>query len=264
MTDKPREPRFRILVAAVLTAAIGGMFLSGEFRNQAGAPLSTAVDQRVAQEAPPVAAAPAPDEILTYTGRDPFARDQEEKKAAQKPPAADPLTPAAPSVTPLTPGAGVTVSAGNAASPVSGVGSTRTSPVGGRNDDDPDPGDVIRRVPQPDEPNVVEPVPVDPVAVDDGGYAGSPVPDGSVEGDGKQGNGKGKPSKPKHGGAPPYQAYERAKEKPWKDRGHKGQSARPGRRVGQSRSGWRGNGHGWGWKARCDESHPSSNGHCRR
>ena len=279
MTRTPREPRFRILVAAVLTAAIGGMFLSGEFRNQAGAPLSSAADQPVAQQAPPVAVAPSPDEILTYTGRDPFARDQEEKKAAPKPPAADPLTPVAQGVTPLAPSAGVTVSAGNAASPVSGVGST-TSPVSGRGVDDPDPGDVIRRVAQPDEPNVVEPVPVDPVPVDpvpvdDGVYAGSPQPDLTADGTGKLRNGKGKPdkpkpgkgepAKPKHGDAPPYQAYERAKEKPWKDRGHKGQSSRPGRRVGQTRNGWRGNGHGWGWKAaRCDESHPSSNGHCRR
>ena len=259
MDRRPREPRFRFLVAVILTAAIGGMFLTGEFRNQAGAPPSSApADQRVAQQAPPVATAPSSDEILTYTGRDPFARDQEEKKAAQKPPAADPLTPVAQGVTPLAPGAGVTVSVGDAASPLSGAGSTRKSPITGRGDDDGDDPDVVVNEPLPDEPNVVDPVPVDPVPVDDAGYAGSPEPDG------KSGKGKGKPAKPRHDDAPPYQAYERTKEKPWKDRGHKGQSSRPGRRVGQTRNGWRGNGHGWGWKARCDESHPSSNGHCRR
>ena len=266
MERRPREPRFRILVAAVLTAAIGGMFLAGEFQNQASVPLSSApADQRVAQQAPPVATAPSSDEILTYTGRDPFDREQEEKKAAQKPPAADPLTPVAQGVTPLAPGAGVTVSAGNPASPHSGVGSIRNSPISGRGDDDgDDPDVVVRRVPLPDEPNVVEPNVVEPVPVDDGGYAGSPQPDVTADGSGKSRTGKGKPDKPKHGDAPPYQAYERTKEKPWKDRGHKGQSSRPGRRVGQTRNGWRGNGHGWGWKARCDESHPSSNGFCRR
>ncbi|HEV3364362.1 MAG TPA: hypothetical protein VG795_09520, partial [Acidimicrobiia bacterium] len=203
---------------------------------------------------------------LTYKGRDPFTRNQEEKKASQEAPAADPLTPVAQGVTPLAPSAGATVSAGNAASPLSGVGATRNSPITGRGDDDGDDPDVVVKVPLPDEPNVVEPLPVNPVPVDDGAV-GSLQPDGTADGDGKWGKSekaKDKPDKPKHGDAPPYQAYERAKDKPWKDRGHKGQSSRPGRRVGHTRNGWRGNGHGWGWKARCDESHPSSNGHCRR
>ncbi|HEX2088955.1 MAG TPA: hypothetical protein VHI54_03335 [Actinomycetota bacterium] len=270
MATTPREPRFRILVAVVLTAAIGGMFLAGEFRNQAGAPLSSApADRRVAQQAPPVATAPSADEILTYNGRDPFTRDQEEKKASQKPPAADPLTPVAQSVTPLAPSAGVTVSVGNAASPLSGVGSTRTSPVTRRGDDDGDDLDVVVKVPRVDEPTVVDPLvdpmPVYPVPVADGGGAGSPEPDGTLDRGGKWGKTKNKPAKAEHGEAPPYPAYQPTKEKSWKDRGHKGQSSRPGRRVGQTRSGWRGKGHAWGWKAaRCDESHPSSNGHCRR
>ena len=278
MATMPREPRFRILIAMVLTAAIGGMFLAGEFRNQAGAPLLSApADRRVVQEVAPVATAPSADEILTYTGRDPFTRNQEEKKASQEAPAAEPLTPAAQGVTPLAPSAGVTVSVGNAASPLSGLGSTRRSPIARAGDDDGDDPDVVVKVPTPDVPTVIEPVPVDPVPIDpvpvhDGG-AGAPQLDGSADGDGKWGKAKanakpaeanGKPARAKYGDVPPYPAYERAKDQTWKNRGHKGQSARPGRRVGQTRNGWGARGYAWGWKAKCDESHPSSNGHCKR
>ncbi|MDP8956779.1 MAG: hypothetical protein M3N24_07465, partial [Actinomycetota bacterium] len=184
MATTPREPRFRIVFAVILTAAVGGMFLAGDSRHQGGEPLSSApADQRVAQEPnAAVATAPSPDEILTFTGRDPFDRGRTEKKPPQDSPATPPSTPVAQGVTSSAPSAGVTVSVGSAATPQQEARWTRKIPVGSREEDDD--GDVVAKVPGFDEPAPVDPALVNPVPVDDGVTrgAGSAEPDDGVYG----------------------------------------------------------------------------------
>ena len=281
MAATPREPRSRIVLAVILTAAIGGMFLAGEGREPAGVSVSSVpADQRVVQqESPPVPAAPSADEILTFTGRDPFLRDKEEKKS---PPAARPAAPVAlpaPGLTsvavPVASAGGVAVSLPGAVSPRSGSGSSPTAPaIGGGQAEPRDDGDSTA-----DEPD--EPAAVDPAPISDGGDAISPEPDISLEPDeptmafpvsgevtkanGKPAKANGKPAKPKSAGGPPFEGFQRTKEKPVKSRGlHKGWSqGRRGKSGYSAGRGW-GRGNAWGWRARCDSSHPSSKASCGR
>ena len=253
MATMPREPRSRIVLAVILTAAIGGMFLAGDRPHPDGAPVASApVDQRAVQQgAPPVAAPPSADEILTFTGRDPFARDQKEKKTPQRPnPGTQPaLSVPAADGTSASAGGGVAVSAGGLAS--SGSGSTRTSPTAGGGQI-PEPKTVSDTTPDTVVSTSLDPVPVE----DEDGSDSSEESAGSSD--------TGKPAKPESPRASKFEAFQRTKEKPVQSRGlHRGWSQAPRRKPGYTASGWRGKGNAWGWRTKC-KAHPHSQAGCRR
>lgn len=261
MAAMPREPRFRILMAVVLTAAIGAMFLAGEGRKQAGVSVSSTAGRQLVQNGAPVATAPSSDQILTYTGRDPFAQDQPNEKKPEAPNAGPaPVTSLlAPGLTSALTTVAVPVSAGGAGSTSSPRSSTNVGPVART-----DPKDVVGIAPKPAPEPAPAPSPAptsdDPATVD-------PAP---VYGDGSPGDYEspelavhpakhGKPAKRSHSEVPRYQGYERTKEEPARGRRLQKRTWRqaPGRRVGQMRTGRRGNGFAWGWrKKECKhESH---------
>ena len=269
MATMPREPRSRIVLAVILTAAIGGMFLAGDGGVQPGVPVSSApADQRVMQQEAPVAAAPSGDEILTFTGRDPFARDQKEKKSFSPPNrgTAPTVSLASPRGTSVTTGSGVAVSVGGVAS--SGSGSTRTAPTAGDGlvpdrdsvtDTAPDTSTdtstdtVTDTAPDTDILTVLDPA----VSVEN---------DSESSDDGAGASGRGKPAKPKAKSVPTFQAYRPTptKAKPVQSRGlHRGWSQPPRRNPGYATSGSRGNGNAWGRRTKC-KAHPHSPTGCRR
>ena len=270
MDAMPREPRSRIVLAVILTAAIGGMFMAGDGPDGAGVSVSSVpADQRVVQQdSPPVAAAPSGDEILTFTGRDPFVRDKAQEKPPRGSQPAPPVTvqPGSSGVAPVTAVGGVAVSVGETISTRSGSGSTRTSPTAGGGPVEPK--DEMDGTPQPvdSSPEPEEPTTVDPAPIGDGGDTGSPEPTepSTNPSSGEAAKPNGKPAKPKSPQRPSFEAFQRTKDKPVKSRGlHKGWSqGRRGKWGYSVGRGW-GRGNAWGWRTKC-KAQPHSQAGCRR
>jgi hypothetical protein len=133
MDMMPREPRARIVLAVVLTAAVGGLFLAGGGSDPSAVQVASAPsDQRLVQQQNTlVALAPPPDEVLTFGGRDPFQPRGRNPNKPQPAPGAGgsiPYTPAPFGISsPISPG-GVTLPVGGGSPSVPASGDVSNDP----------------------------------------------------------------------------------------------------------------------------------------
>jgi hypothetical protein len=272
MEMMPRQPRARIVLAVVMTGAIGGLFLAGGQGDDPGLRVSSApAESVVAPQSPPNLAAPIAQVAVPSTGRDPFAPagHKHGKPGGGSSPGSSLFSPTGSSA-----GQGGSYPSSVVSSAAAGAGAPAAPAVPKPSVDRDVPIARPLPVPTPEVPNVS---PTPPPSTSPGDLSGTPDASHPGRKPKKNGNHKhDKPGKHKHGkaatqGAEAYRASDKKKKqqaRPKNPGQHKGWAHAKGRKGrAASRRHGRGYAYGWWWKAPDCDSHSRSSraqSGCRR